>query len=321
MKPFLKIFLIALVSFIFIMGAGIMAFSKLYSSTDDIVVSEIKEPEEVLIEEPEVEEEVQKKTELEKLIEDSNRINVVLLGMEGPRTDTIIFTSFEPEKKRIDMISIPRDTYYARPGRNAADKKKINSVYGDEGAQGTMKAVSDILGGVPVQHYVKVTYTGVERIIDSLGGVKVNVPMNMEYDDPFAVPELHIRIQKGVQVLNGKQSMNFLRFRKNNNGGGYPDGDLGRIRAQQQFIKAAWGKALGFRLPVVVNTVFKHIDTNMDMGEILVYVKDAAGITADTLKTNSLPGKSTEKGVSYFLHDIEKVEKLIIEIYKNENIL
>ena len=320
MKPFLKAFLISLICFVVALGAGFTVFSKIYQSPDDVVVSE-GDQDKIVDSEPEQPEEVKEKTELEKLMDSSKRVNIALLGMEGPRTDTIVFASFDPDTKKIDMISIPRDTYYARPGRNTADKKKINSVYGDEGAQGTMKAISDILAGVPVHHHIKVTYTGVERIIDSLGGVKVNVPMDMEYDDPYATPKLHIRLQKGTQVLDGKQSMNFLRFRKNNNSTGYPDGDLGRIRAQQQFMKAAWGKVLGFRLPVVANTVFKYIDTSMDLGEILVHAKNAVGITREDLKTNSLPGKSTEKGISYFLHNPEQVEQLMLEIYRSDESL
>ncbi|SHI97271.1 transcriptional attenuator, LytR family [Geosporobacter subterraneus DSM 17957] len=320
MKPFLKAFLIAFVCFIVALGAGFAVFSKIYQAPDDLVVSK-DDQDDIVDSESEQPGEVKEKTELEKLVDSSNRINIALLGMEGPRTDTIVFASFDPDRKRVDMISIPRDTYYVRPGRDNAAKKKINSVYGDEGVQGTMKAISDILAGVPVHHHIKVTYTGVERIIDSLGGVKVNVPMDMEYDDPYAVPELHIRIKKGVQVLDGKQAMSFLRFRQNNNGTGYPDGDLGRIRAQQQFMQAAWGKALGFRLPVVANTVFKYIDTSMDLGEILVYVKNAVGITKEDLKTYSLPGKSTEKGISYFLHNPDQVQQLMLEIYSTEESL
>lgn len=320
MKPFLKTFLIAFACFIVALGAGFAVFSKIYQAADDLLVSE-DDQDNIVDSELEEPEEVKEKTELEKLVDSSKRINIVLLGMEGPRTDTIVLASFDPERKRVDMISIPRDTYYARPGRDNGAKKKINAVYGDEGVQGTMKAISDILAGVPVHHHIKVTYSGVERIIDSLGGVKVNVPMDMEYDDPYAVPELHIRLKKGVQVLDGKQAMNFLRFRQNNNGTGYPDGDLGRIRAQQQFMQAAWGKALGFRLPVVANTVFKYIDTSMDLGEILVYVKNSVGITKEDLKTYSLPGKSTEKGISYFLHDPDQVEQLMLKIYRTEESL
>ncbi|MFZ5966682.1 MAG: LCP family protein [Bacillota bacterium] len=323
MKGFLKIFLIAFVCFAVSMGVGFWAFSKYYNTSADVIVN--NDPPEIVDSEGNREDskgntnedtEVEK-SELEKLVESSKRINVALLGMEGPRTDTIVFASFDPESKKLDLISIPRDTYYYRKGHETADKKKFNAIYGDDGVDGTLRAMSELLGGIPIEYYFKVTYTGVERIVDSLGGVKVNVPMNMAYDDPYAVPELHIHLNKGPQVLDGKKTMQFLRFRKNNDGTGYPEGDLGRIKAQQQFMKEAMKKALSFKLPVVANTVVKYVNTNMPLAEILGAAKDAVGISSEDIQTYSLPGRSTDKGVSYFLHSPDEVEKLMIDIYKN----
>lgn len=316
MKNFLKIFAIAFVCFIVALGAGWWAFSKFYTPPTDLVVSEQGKKEPISIVDSNKEQEIEKKTELEKLIETSKRTNVLLLGMEGPRTDTIVFASFDPESKNLDLVSIPRDTYYPRKEYKAADQKKINAVYGNEGIDGTIRAVSNVLEDVPIHYYVKVTYKGVERIVDSLGGVKVNIPIDMDYDDPYANPPLSIHLKKGTKELSGKDSIKFLRFRKGNNGGGYPDGDLGRIKAQQQFMRAALGKALGFKLPVVANTVVKYVQTNMELSDIGVMAKNAIGMKKENLKAYSLPGKaSTQKHVSYFLHDKDNVEKLIKEIY------
>ncbi|MBB6218451.1 LCP family protein required for cell wall assembly [Anaerosolibacter carboniphilus] len=314
MKAFLKIFAITFVSFVLAMGAGLWGFSKFHESSS--VQTELGEENNSnvdIIDTVEAQEPVVEKSELEKLIEESKRVNVLLLGMEGPRTDTIVLASFDPVAKKVDLISIPRDTYYARKGYNTADKKKLNAVYGDTGAEGTMAAVSELLAGIPVHHYVKVTYTGVERIVDSLGGVKINVPFDMKYDDPYDTPPLHINIPKGTQVLKGKDAVHFLRFRKD-----YPDGDLGRIRAQQKFMKAAMGKVFSFRLPVVANTVFKYVKTDMALSEILVLAGDAVGMNLESIQTHGLPGKATEKGVSYFLHDGDAAKQLVSEIYKNE---
>ncbi len=308
MKTFLKIFTIAFVFFAVAMGAGLWTFSKVYEPP----ISEGFEADtdiEIVDSEPEAE-----KTEFEKLVEASKRINILLMGMEGPRTDTIILASFDPETNDLDLISIPRDTYYHREGHNAADKKKINAAYGDGGAKETMDSISDILGGVPINHHVRVTYTGVARIVDSLGGVKINVPIDMNYDDPKADPPLHIQISKGTQVLKGDKAVQFLRFRK-----GYPDGDLGRMKAQQQFVKAAMAKALGFRLPVVANTAFNHIKTDMSLTDIIKFATGAVGMKSENMNTYSLPGSATMTGgVSYFLHDAQASEELIKQIYKKD---
>ncbi len=318
MKSFLKIFLISLVCFTLLLGGGVYAFIKYSLNEDetanigtetgsDGIIDSIEENP-VIPMEPE--------DELLALVEESKRINVLLLGMEDTRTDTIILASFDPETKNVDLISIPRDTYFHSEGYDRADQKKINAVYGRSGVKGTMSVVSYILGGVPVHEYVKVSYEGVEDIVDSLGGVTVDIPFNMKYDDPYDDPPLHIDLKKGTQVLNGKEAIQFLRFRKNNDGTGYADGDLGRIRAQQQFLKAAADKALSFRLPVVAHTAFKFVKTSMDIEDILYYAKSAMGITTDSIRTYRIPGKSSNQTLSYFIHDEEGTRDMMLEIYK-----
>ena len=107
---------------------------------------------------------------------------------------------------------------------------------------------------------------GVENIIDSIGGVEVMVPFNMKYEDPTANPPLNIDIKEGKQVLDGEKSLEFLRYRKgNNNKEGYIDGDLGRIKAQQQFLKSFVDKALSYRLPVVIKKGFDYVKTDIKL--------------------------------------------------------
>ena len=315
MKTFLKIFTIAFIVFTLAMGAGVWTFSKMYQNP----TSEGFENEPpVEIEDSRGEDTVAEKSELEKLVEESKRINVLLMGMEGPRTDTLILASFDPDNNNLDLISIPRDTYYPRKGYDFAEQKKLNAAYGNEGAKGTMEAVSSILGGIPIHNHVRISYTGVERIVDSLGGVKINIPMDMEYDDPYDTPPLSIRLQKGTQVLNGEQAIQFLRFRKNNDGSGYVQGDLGRMKAQQQFVKAAMEKALSFRLPVVANTAFKQIKTDMALPDILGLATGAVGMRRDNVRIYSLPGSATEEGISYFLHDPNASEEMMEQIYSKQ---
>lgn len=309
MKLFLKIFIIAFLGFTIVIGAGIWSYFK-YSETFASKVEENKG------DIGEISKEDQEENGLNPLNK-SKRVNILLLGMEGPRTDTMMLLSFDPKNNGIDLISIPRDTYYPRKGHSAATKWKINAVYGDEGIEGTANAVSDVLGGIPVHYYVKVTYDGVEKIVDSLGGVKVDIPMNMDYDDPRDKPPLHIHFKKGTQVLDGKNAIKFLRFRKGNNGGGYPRGDIGRIKAHHQFMNEAMKKALGFRLPVVASQVFKNVKTDMPLTEILLNVKNAVGISHEDLNTYVLPGKDgRKKGLSYFFYDEEATKELMRSIYE-----
>lgn len=97
--------------------------------------------------------------------------------------------------------------------------------------------------------------------MDSVGGVEVDVPFHMRYTDPYSDPPLDINIPPGEQLIKGDRAMEFLRFRKTNYAGysGYSNGDIGRVEAQQGFVKAAIKKALTFRLPLVVKAKLTHM--------------------------------------------------------------
>ncbi|WP_416197241.1 MAG: Transcriptional attenuator, LytR family [Sporanaerobacter sp.] len=258
---------------------------------------------------------------LEKAYEKSSRINFVLMGMEGIRSDTIIFISFDPKLKKVDMISIPRDTYIYRKGYEEAEQRKINAVYASHGASGVKKVVSHILEGVPVHHYIMIDYKGVEKIVDSVGGVEVTVPFHMKYKDPTAKPPLYIDIPEGKQLLNGKKSVEFLRYRKDNVGKNrYSDGDLGRVKAQQEFLKSFIDEALSIKMPLVIKTSFDYIKTDVSLAEALNYGKSALAMGSEDFNFTTLPGVGTYKKVknkqlSYFIYDELMVKEIMENIY------
>lgn len=314
MKSFFKVFAISFLCFTLILVGGVMAILKIADARDES--GDLGEDSITVLPEPDGPKE-KEKTELEKLVEKSKRINVLLLGLESTRTDTIILASFDRKGKSLDLISIPRDTYYHIKGYDRADEKKVNAIYGRSkskggGAHGTMRVAANILK-VPIHHYVTLSYDGVENIIDSLDGVKVNIPFDMDYNDPYSNPPLSIKLKKGTRVLKGKEAVGFLRFRKNNDGS-HSDGDIGRIKRQQEFIKAAAKKALSYRLPSVARTAFKFIKTDIDLDEIIYYSKSAIGISTEDISTYQLPGKP--KGMSYYIYDSHMVEDMMVDIYK-----
>ncbi|WP_432667521.1 LCP family protein [Wukongibacter baidiensis] len=319
MKSFLKVFIVSFICFTLLLGGGVLAFLKMTSESDNQTVGPI-EPDDIVVSPEPEKTEVKEKSELEQLVEKSKRINILLMGLEGTRTDTLILASFDPKSKNIDLISIPRDTYYHIKGYDSADQKKINAVYGHKkskggGPEGVMKVAANVLK-VPIHHYVTLSYKGVEQIIDSLGGVKVTIPFDMKYTDPYSNPPLSIDLKKGTRVLNGKDSVKFLRHRQNDDGS-HSSGDLGRIQRQQQFAKAAAKRALSFKLPVVAHTAFKFVKTSMELDDIIYYAKSAIGISVEDIETYRLPGKAENtKRASYYIHDPSATEQLMIQIYK-----
>lgn len=314
MKFYLKVFISSLFIFSLIFSGAFYMITKNAKDTSSkkppvapIVIADIDE---------EVEVPVDTRTELERLVDASDRINVVAFGTDGGRADTIMFVSYSPSDQLLDVVSIPRDTYHAVEGHNLSGQKKINAVYGfkeNGGSAGMKVAVSDVLN-VPVNYYVKLNYRGVENIIDVLGGVEINVFKHLKYDDPWSDPPLHIDIPAGRQVLNGANAIKYLRWRKNNGEAG--DGDIGRIQRQQDFVIAAAKKAFSFKLPVVIKTTFSYIRTDMELDKMLYYGTTATDFNFSNLKTYELPGDvTTISHVSYLLHDPADTEQMMMDIY------
>lgn len=254
------------------------------------------------------------KTELERLVDKSNRVNFLLFGTDGGRSDTMMVMSYDPVNQLADLISIPRDTYHPVEGHNHPAQKKMNAIYGFKeggGAQGLKKHVSSILK-IPIAYYVQVEYEGIEKIVDSVGGVEMEVPFDMNYDDPYADPPLHIHLNAGNQTLDGNQSIQFLRWRKNNGHEG--NGDLPRTARQQDFMKAMAKKAFSFKLPAVLNTAFDYIKTDLKLEKMLFIGTTATGLNLDDLTTQRLPGGSGDSN-GYYIADEAKIEEMLIQIY------
>lgn len=252
----------------------------------------------------------------EKLIIKSKREHLLILGIEGKaRTDVIIYLSFDPKFNSLDIISIPRDTYYYEKGYESGDQRKINAAYGRRKEKGSMEAVGKILGGVPINNYVSLEYEGVEAIIDVLGGIEIEVPCHMEVGG--------IEINEGLQNLDGKQALQFLRFRK-----GYKDGDLGRIKVQQKFIDKAINKLFSSDFLEIIKVSYGSIKTNASIEEIIAYAKYMKGIKKENISMKILPGKAEYKEFggkswSFYFHDpveTKELMKTIFYIYK-KNIL
>jgi LCP family protein required for cell wall assembly len=312
MKQFLKIFSVAMVVFMIIAGVqvysiyqGILGANNRVPSYDENWLAGY-ENDLVALE------------TYEAYISAGNRVNVLIAGLEDVRTDTIILASYNIKSKKLDMISIPRDTYYYkegfRSGYTYVANYKINAVYSGNGIEGLIRAVEDIVN-IPIHHYVTVTMTGAEKTVDAMGGVEFNVPFDMKYDDIYDSPPLHINLKAGLQLLDGKNAVDFLRFRKNNDGT-ISYGDIQRIEQQQKFLAAAAKKAIGIRLPLVVKEVFDAMETDVKLSEALTYATSTIGMKNEDISFYTLPGTAEYmQGVSFYMVDGKETQKIIYGIY------
>lgn len=268
--------------------------------------------------EDQTEEEIEASSEIESKFKTGDRLNILVLGTDGGRSDTLMVFSYDPKNKLADIISVPRDTYNHVEGKDGAAQRKINAVYGFKGegggSVGLQSEISKMLG-VPISYYIELDYKAVAKIVDTVGGVEVEIPFDMDYDDKYAEPELHIHFKQGIQTLNGQQALEYLRWRKNN-GGKRSMGDLERVKRQQAFVIKTMKQAMGFKLPFVVKDVFSYLKTDMNPGDMLYIGTKAIGIDFGKMKTYTIPGEAGMKfNASYYFHDPEKTLQLMQEIY------
>ncbi|MGI6751595.1 MAG: LCP family protein [Anaerovoracaceae bacterium] len=243
---------------------------------------------------------------------DKKRINLLMVGLNQGLTDTIMVASFDTEQKHVDLISIPRDTYYERKGFNSEAERKINAAYRKD-IKNTAYAVSDVLEGMPIHCYAVVEYKGVATIVDAMGGVPMNIPKPMRYKDPTDKPPLIIDIPAGQQVLDGEHSVQFLRYRS-----GYAEGDIGRVKAQQEFMKSAFRQMLSFDLPKIARTIAKNVESDVTVSMAARIASKAVGMKSDSIETYIMPYTEQGRAPWYVYPKRKEIREMITKIYSIE---
>lgn len=311
MKFYVRVFAAAFLCFSMMIGTGLYAYIQSGSSG----VEEMGEQEPKAARKTEITE--ADRTDLDAMVQKSGRVNILMMGSDGGRSDTMMVVSFDPDLKLMDILSVPRDTYHPVAGHTAVGAQKLNAVYGFKGAEGGPEGVArevEKLLGVPVNYYVNIDYDAVREIVDILGGIPVTISQPMNYDDEYDDPPLHIHFEKGPILLSGDDAVKYLRWRKNNGEEGA--GDLGRIQRQHDFVKAAMKKAIGVKLPQVIRSSFEHVKTDMKVDKMLVYGVAAMGMDMEKVKSAMIPGEVTKvDDLSCYIHDPEATEQLLLEIY------
>lgn len=225
-------------------------------------------------------------------------------------SDTNILVSLDAKGGTIHCVSVPRDTLV-----NVKRKvKKVNAAYNLGGSKQLAAEISDTLG-VPVDFTIQVNLKGFVELVDAIGGVDFNIPVNMNYDDP--TQNLSIHFTKGMRHLSGKDAIKVVRFRHNNDGTGYGTEDIGRIGTQQAFLKAVAKQTLTLsnvdKISRFAKIFQKYVDTDLTVGNLAWLGKEAITIGSDHISFATLPGNGAGyyKGISYYTLDPEETLKLV----------
>lgn len=255
-------------------------------------------------------------------------LKVLLLGvstdLDSELTDTIMVASYNPKEQKASLLSIPRDTYIGKNKNKATGFDKINSVYNiHRKPEDTLKAVND-LTGLDIQYYVVVKTEALIKLVDAIGGVTFNVPIDMKYDDP--TQDLHINLKAGEQVIDGDKAEQLLRFRHSNpdkNGvmttypEEYGDNDTGRMRTQREFITATLKQTLKpeniFKIGEILDIANQNVETNLEIGYLKDYVPYAVEFNTENLQTDTVPGVNDKANSLWFFFPNEKEMNAIIQ--------
>lgn len=252
----------------------------------------------------------------EKNIKSQAVENFVVAGVdeEGLRTDLILLCQYNDITKKINVLQIPRDTKVD----TKRNDKKINSAYGTKERETALFRDIKNITGIEPDKYVIISFKAFRELVDAIGGVEVEVPFRMYYHDP--VQSLTIDLLPGKQLLDGSHAEMFMRFRQNDDGSGYKNGDIDRIAAQKKFYGLVADKLLNvknvFKTHKMMQIFKENVKMNFNGEEILSYLGKIPSLNKENINIVSLPGEGKYIGkVSYFVADEKKTKELMNEYF------
>lgn len=237
-----------------------------------------------------------------------NAINILLLGVDQRpgdqgRSDALIVLSLDPQKEKMNLVSIPRDTRAEIVGKGREDK--INHAFAYGGADMSIATVENLLD-IDLDYYVKVNMEGLTDLVDTLGGITVDNQIDW-YDEGFYKKGYHF--QKGLLTLDGDQTLGYVRMRHKD-----PEGDFGRTKRQRQVIEAVIDRGASFasinKINDMIDVLGNNMATNMDfddMKNLLLHYKN----TRKNTESYMLEGEGTKiDGIYYLVVPDEEIQKV-----------
>lgn len=240
--------------------------------------------------------------------EASGTINILLTGIDdvqgGRRADAVAFVVVDIDRKIVRVMSIPRDTRVQIPGRGW---EKAAHAYAYGGISLLRETIVNYLG-LPINYYLLVNYDSFPSIVDLIGGVEIDVERRMVYNDYAG--KLFINIPKGLQMLTGKTALHYVRFRHD------ALGDIGRVKRQQDFIKAVLKKiqtpAMITKIPELAKKTIELVNSDMTPAQALQLGSYLSDLPPENLSFFTLPGKAAYiANLSYWIGDITAASTLL----------
>ncbi len=240
--------------------------------------------------------------------------NIVVLGVDSRaseqdtgRSDTLFVVMLDEQKKTLSLLSVPRDT---RVKLDDYGWDKINHAYAYGGRELTQQTVEELLG-IRVDNYVLVDFSGFKGLVDAIGGVDVNVEKDMYYHDTW--DGFTVDLQKGEQHLDGEAAIQYVRYRDE-------EGDIGRIRRQQNFLMAVYKRInsanMIVRIPGLAQQLNSMIETDMPLDSMVDMAKGLRNMMQTKgLQMDTVPGTPLYiEGISYWVPDIVSLREKMVNM-------
>ena len=252
------------------------------------------------------------------------KIYAVLLGQSQNLTDTIMVAEYDPQKQQASILSIPRDTFIGDNTQKARPGNKLNSFYSNGSTpEKTIEAINKVTG-LNIKNYILVDTKALKELVNIIGEIEFEVPMDMDYDDD--TQDLHIHLKEGLQKLDGDKVEQVVRFRHNNDGSTYSykygQEDYGRMRTQRELIKTVLKQTIQFKnikeIGKIMDLAKDYVQTNMEFSSLKDYIPYIVNIDVDGIQTEQLPGESKVlNGIWFFLNDKEETKEVVDRLFRD----
>jgi LCP family protein required for cell wall assembly len=265
---------------------------------------------------------------------EGGRANFLVLGIDrrngtgwAYRTDTIMVVTMDPESRAASILSIPRDLQVPIPGYGA-DRINTANVYGyqrdsQDGGPALLEATIEANFGIPIDGYFMVDFQTFETIVDTLGGIDVDVPAPLDDTrypdprpgDPYAFKTIHF--DAGWQHMDGKRALEYARSRMSSS-------DFARAKRQQRILLAVRERALSLsaipRWPRLAAAVADGIKTDMEQGELLALAllavqTDTSNLQQAVLEPPLVVGHRRADGAAVQLPNWDLINPVIVELF------
>ncbi len=271
----------------------------------------------------------------DKYVRDVDSVNFLVVGRDKDawNTDVMMIVNFNMREGSLSVLQIPRDTYIDTGDVHGRVNTMVKAMrqeayYNDSSLSSSALVHAGMTGAVnilektlciQIDGYAIVNLEGFRNIINAIGGVYMDVPYDMEYDDP--AQELYIHLKKGPQVLNGAQAEMFVRYRA-----GFVQGDIGRVDSQKIFLTALFKQLKSnvklSAVPELVKQLITHVTTDVPLADIIIYAKELLGVDMSNVSMMTLPGedaRSSTTGAWYYIMHRADVLTVINEYFNVYN--